>query len=838
MITMLKGEKMSKKETEPKKAESRERKATKKPVPKSVQQAMPFIGAKSDGIIALDNSNYSKLYEFEDMNFVVEAEDKQERILENYEKLLNHFQENVTLTFIIVNTKVSKEELEQDFYFQPKGDGKDELRNDYNDIVESKINDGRNDIRKKRYILVTVKCRTFEDARDMFSSIDNELNMAMKELNKTGVRILNLYERAELMNKISQGLRLVDFRTRYGQYFDYAIGSDGKPHGTGDILVKELKKSGKTFTDLVCPMTIAKAGKGNSMIMLDEERYCQSFLLTDFPQQLDTKFLTDITDIPTEMVTTVTFTPEPRKKSLRRVKERNNSIKADILKASKSAMQAGYDPEYTMPEALLEAREEAREFRKSVVTEGKRIFFATIVTSIFDTTEQAVIESRRTYEGKCSDHGIVPNKLLGQQIAGFKVSMLTGFKELSRDIMLTSESSCALFPFKILELQDKNGTFFGINPISKNMIMYNRRTSPLPNGFVFGKSGSGKSFIVKGEIISAILSSDDDIVILDPDNEYRKIAEAFGGTVIDLDRKSEFFLNPCDMDMEFEDPKADPLTEKCDYMVGLVESILGETRECSPYEVNAIHRAVKKIYEKYMSEMEALHARGVKNELGKPISFDADKCPTLVDFYNELLNDSSPESQRLCMMLEPYCIGQYDLFAHKTNLKGEPRLLVYNLKNLPAKMKEFAMKVCMTNMWTKVCHNKDKKRATRIYIDEFYLINKTEASSSTLMVYFKRIRKYFGIMTGITQDITELLSTQSSLGMLENSGFLLIMNQSPTGRDTIKHRYNVADSLIDFINEKDVGNGLIYTGRTMIPFDYHIPSTSKLYKIMTTKAGE
>lgn len=831
---------MSKKEKEPKTAgKEREQKKTKKPVPQSVQQAMPFVGAKAGGIVALDSSNYSKIYSFDDMNFVVEADDKQERILENYEKLLNHFQENVTLTFIIVNTKVSKEELEKDFYFQPKGDDKDELRKDYNEIVESKINEGRNDIRKRRYVLVTVKCRTYEDARDMFSTIDNELNMTMKELNKTGVKALNMYERAELMNKISQGLRPVSFQTRYGEYFDWVYDkNDNKWKGSGDIFDKTLKKSGKTFTDLVCPMVIAKAGKGNSMLMLDEERYCKSFLLTDFPQQLDTKFLTDITDIPTEMVTTVTFTPEPRKKSLRRVKERNNSIKADILKASKSAMQAGYDPEYTMSEALLEAREEAREFRKSVVTEGKRIFFATIVTTIFDTTEQNVIESQRAYIGKCSDHGIVPNNLLGQQVAGFKVSCLTGFKDLSRDIMLTSESSCALFPFKILELQDSNGTFFGINPISKNMIMYNRRTSPLPNGFVFGKSGSGKSFIVKGEIISAILSSDDDIIILDPDNEYRKIAEAFGGTVIDLDRKSDFFLNPCDMDMEFNDPKADPLTEKCDYMVGLVESILGESRDCSPYEVNAIHRAVKTIFEPYMTEMEALHAKGVLNEFGQPISFDAEKCPTLVDFYNVLLNDESPEAQRLCMMLEPYCIGQYDLFAHKTNLKGEPRLLVYNLKNLPAKMKEFAMKVCMTNMWTKVCHNKDKKRATRIYIDEFYLINKTETSSQTLMVYFKRIRKYFGIMTGITQDITELLSTQSSLGMLENSGFLLIMNQSPTGRDTIKHRYNVADSLIDFINEKDVGNGLIYTGRTMIPFDYHIPSTSKLYKIMTTKAGE
>lgn len=833
---------MGKDKTKPK---SEPKKSGRKAVPASVQQAMPFREMKSDGIVMLDNSNYSKLYRFEDMNFVVENDDKQEKILDNYEKLLNHFPDNVTLTFVIVNTKMSEVELKKSFYIQKKGDCLDSLRDDYNDILDLKIKEGRNDIRKARYVLVTVKTRTYEDAKDVFSSVDTQLNNTMKELNKTGVTAMKAVERAELMNKISQGLRDVSFIDRYGKYFDYVFDeSKNKITSSGDLFVKELKKSGKTFTDIVCPEVIAKAGKGNSMIMLAENRYAKSFLLPDLPPQLDTKFLTDITDIPTEMVTTVTFTPDPRKKSLRRVKERNNSIKADILKASKSAMQAGYDPEYTMSENLLEAREEARDLRKSVVTEGKRLFFVTVTSTIFGTSEEDIAESQSLYIGKCSDNGVVPNSLIGQQIAGFKVALLTGFKDLYRDIMLTSESSCALFPFKILELQDKNGCFFGINPISKTMINYNRRTSPLPNGFVFGKSGSGKSFITKGEIEGALLSSDDDIIILDPDNEYRPLVEEMkklgfeGATVIDLDRKSDYFLNPCDMDMEFDDPKADPLTEKCDFMVGLVESILGETRDCSPYEVNAIHRAVKNIFADYMRELEDLHSRGVKNEFGQSLSFVPEKCPTLVDFYNELLSDSSPEAQRLCLMLEPYCIGQYDLFAHRTNIVGEPRLLVYNLKNLPAKMKEFAMKVCMTNMWTKVCHNKDRKRATRIYIDEFYLINKTETSSQTLMVYFKRIRKYGGIMTGITQDITELLQTNSSLQMLENSGFLLIMNQSPTGRDTIQHRYNVSDALIDFVNEKDVGNGLIYTGRAMIPFDYHLPSTSKIYKINTTKAIE
>lgn len=385
---------------------------------------------------------------------------------------------------------------------------------------------------------------------------------------------------------------------------------------------------------------------------------------------------------------------------------------------------------------------------------------------------------------------------------------------------------------------DKRGHFYGINAVSKNMIMYDRKRSRLANGLIFGQSGSGKSFLTKGELIPNLLDGKDDMIILDPENEYRVIAEAFGGIVIDLEAKSDFHINPCDMSMEWDDPKASPLVEKCDYMVGLVESVLGKGRECNSYEVNVIHRCCNRMYEPYIDEMTRR-----KND-GKKQDIDTEICPTLVDFYNELLEDKSAEGNKIAMAIEPYCIGNYNLFAHKTNVRTGDRLTIFNLLYLPEKMKEMAMKVCLSNIWTRVVKNREENekyhtgKSVWVYLDEFHLFFQTESSATTIMAYFKRVRKYGGIMTGITQDVADLLRTQQGTAMFNNSGFFVFLNQSPIGRSQLQQLYGISDNLIDFIKDKPSGMGLIYNNSVLIPFDYKLPVDSELYHIMSTNPND
>lgn len=802
-------------------AKPKKQKVKKVTVPKTINQTIPLVEVLDNDIFRISENEYSKMYSFMDSNFSLDTEEGQENTLTRYEQLLSHFPDNVKLELVIINRRVSNAEVKDSFYLKLRGDGLDEYRECYNGIIDSKITEGRNDIRKSKYVILILETKNRDDVQATFSRLDSELNSAMQELNKSGVFVVSSFDRLALMDAYYKGIDTVPFKDRADKYRINDVFSS-----------KKLKEYGRTIRDVVSPVLVKKAGKGNAYIQLAEDRYARTYMLPELPPTLDTGYLSKITSIPCEMVTTVLFTVSPRVKAQKLVRKMNNDIKAQILSNSKNAMKAGYDPQYTLSETLMESQDEAKQLRKEVVTEKKRTFFVTISTTLFTKDEEEMKSMSMQYIAQNADFSIIPNPLDGQQIAGLKENALTGVTAISRDIMLVSSSACALFPLDIQEIQDKNGGFYGTNSVSHCMIMFDRRDCDLPNGLVFGRSGSGKSYITKGEMIPNFLRTNDDMIILDPDGEYVPLADAFKGTVIDLRRKGKYHINPCDLNMEYGDSEADPLAEKCDFMVSIVESILGEGRECNPLEVTAIHRATIKMYQPYIQYMDTQH------EMGKDIDIDTSRCPTLEDFYSTLLEDDSIESAKLALLIEPYCIGQYNLFAHKTNIEGDPRFLVYVLKYLPEKMKPLAMKVCLTNIWSKVCRNKNTGKATWVYLDEFYLLMQTESSATTLQTYFKRIRKYHGIMTGITQDITDLLSTLQGTGMIENAGFVLFMNQSPTGRERIQQRYRIPEAMCDFLHDKGVGQGLIYTGKTMSPFNYTLPTDTILHKLMTTKPSE
>ena len=807
-------------------------KRNKKVIARTVQEVLDFDGITEEGII-ISRGNYSKLYALVDSNFVTEPDDKQEDMLDSYTKFINRFPDNVTISIVIINKQSNEEELAESYHLAKKDDGLDEYREDYNKIIDAKIAEGHNDIQKNKYIMLTAKEKTLSDAEITFNTIDLAIQESIKVINKVGVKQLNALEHLKVMHDILCGNNgLVPFEQEFNRYFNVYKDDDEGDKITLDS--KALKRAGVSVKDLVAPQEISRVGQ---CLRLNEDRFCKSFAYADLPQSLDTDFLTKSTNLPYEMVTVIQLKPVPRKKALRSVKMMNTSIKADVIKASQQAYRNGYDPSL-MNEDLQLAQSQAFDLRNDVVNGGKKLFYATMVVTVFGESEEQIKIITEQYKSKCADFTVTPSFLLGQQVAALNTACLCGDSKIIIDRMVTDKNTCALFPFNIQELQDKRGHFYGINAISKNMAMYDRKCSRLANGLIFGQSGSGKSFFTKGEIIPNLLDGNDDMVILDPENEYRVIVEEFGGTVIDLELRSDYHINPCDMSMEWDDPKATPLAEKCDYMVGLVESILGRGRECNPYEVNVIHRACNRMYEPYIDEMNRRYKAGDKSDI------DTEICPTLEDFYNELINDDSAEGNKIAMAIEPYCIGNYNVFAHKTNIDSNARLIDFNLLYLPDKMKEMAMKVCLANIWTKIVKNKEKNerehtnKAIWVYLDEFHLFFQTESSATTIMTYFKRVRKYGGIMTGITQDVADLLRTQQGTAMFNNTGFFVFLNQSPIGRGQLQQLYGISDSLIDFIKDKPSGVGLIYNNTVLIPMNYKLPVTSKLYKLMSTNPND
>ena len=800
-----------------------------KGIARSCQDVLDFTGITQDGIVVTNNgTGFSKLYELIDSNFVTEPDSKQEEILSNYEKFVNRFPDNVDLSIVIVNKRNTKAQMIERYHVPPNGDDLDAYREDYNGIIDAKIEEGHNDISKIKYLLLTVHARSVAEAQIAFSSCEISLQDAIKVINRVGVKPVSAIERLRIMREILCGNEGIQFEEEFKRYF--AVTTDGEGNERTELDVKALKKAGVSVKDLVAPQTITKQRK---YLELDENRYCQSFAYVNLPVSLDTSFITNSTNLPYEMVTVIQLKSVPKKKALTFVKTQNVSIKADVIKASKAAYRGGYSPEL-IDENLKQAQTEAAKLREDVVNGGKKLFYATMVVTVFGKNEEELNRICDQYTAICSDFTVTPSYLIGQQVQGLNTCTLVGNSKIIIDRLLTSRDVTAMFPFNIQELQDPNGKFYGINAISKNMIMFDRKRHSLPNGLIFGQSGSGKSFLTKGEIIPLLLDGQDDMIILDPENEYRVVAEKFGGVVIDLEPKSEFHINPCDMSMEWDDPKVEPLVEKSDYMVGLVETVLGKNKECTSYEVNVIHRCCKKMYTPYMEEMKRRYDDGDFRNI------DTALCPTLVDFYRELVADGSPEGNKLANAMEQYCVGSYSLFAHHTNVRTGDRLTVFNLLSLPDKMRELAMKVCLANIWTRIVRNREENdknhtgKSIWVYLDEFHLFFKTEAQATTIMSYFKRVRKYGGIMTGITQDVSDLLRTQQGASMFSNSGFFIFLNQSTLGRRQLQDLFNISDTLIDYIKDKPSGMGLIYNNSVLIPFDYKLPNTSTIYRIMST----
>lgn len=796
----------------------------------TIQQLFPAECFFDDGIIQISADEYSKAYFMNDANFMAENEIKQDEILKNYKKILNKFPANCYITIVIVNRRETLEHLADNYHFPYQGNKTDTYCDDYNHIIDEKIAQGNNDIKKSKYILLTVKSPSYSDAVSLLGIMEGELNSAVKVINKSGVKPLNAYDRIKLMFLLLNGAER-DFDKEYAQYIKVGEKST-------DLDFALMKTHGVTAKNMISPPALVF---DNGTISIGRDRYCKSNMFVNFPQTLDTRFLTEITNIPYEMVTTIHLRNVPRKKATTLVKMQNNSIKADVIKASQQAYRNGYDPSL-MNEDLVLAQQQSKSLREDIVVRGEKMFYMTFSSTFFGKTLEELKDIQKLYELKCSDFTITPNGLMGQQKRGLLSSLLLGNRELILDRLVTGDDCCAIFPYNIQEISDPRGHFYGINALSKNMIMYDRKRSRLANGLFFGQSGTGKSFITKGEIIPNLLdmrNGEDDMIILDPENEYRVVAEAFGGNIIDLDVKGELHINPCDMNMEWDNPKASPVTEKCDFMVGLVESILGKGRECNTYEVGAIHRACQKMYEPYIEAMVERHQRGDEKSY-----IDVDIMPTLVDFYHALVEDGSAESRKVAQAIETYCVGGYNVFAHRTNIKGHSRLTVYNLLYLPEKMQEMAMKVCLSSIWNKVCENKERNaklhtnKAIWVYLDEFHLFFRTESSASTIMAYYKRVRKYGGIMTGITQDVADLLTSRQGEAMFNNTGFFIFLGQSPIGRQKIQNMWQVSDTLVDYMNEKGAGVGLIYNSLSMIPFDYTLDKTTDLYRLISTNPND
>lgn len=789
----------------------------KKRVPTDTYETIPYRGVYQNGIIEDYDGHFSKSYLIPDVNFDVEEEQRQETMIVDYEKLLNAIDNKMTGQLLVINRNIDPDEVRNNILFKPKSDGLNEYRSEFNNFIMSILSEGHNNMVKEKYWTVSTEASDIMEANDILKRADRTINSVLNKICHIQVNPCTIKERLGLIYDI--------YNSQAQLSFDKKVAEHLTPNG--DLDMKSLAKMGVHSKSLVSPDYFDfKPNGSNSTFRLSENLYGMTVFIDSLPTTMSTAFLNTITDMACNMIASVTFEQVAQGDAAKMIKNKLNAINNQINKQQMDAAREGITNTGATSAELENQRDATTDLIMEIAQRNQRIFKATVLVTIFAPNPQALKNQYETLRGLVQTF-LCQTRVLGRlQEPAFNMCLPLAQSLLPQKRVLTTESSCAFWPFSVTDLNQKDGLVYGINPESNNMIRYNRKSGKNYNAIVLGESGSGKSFIVKEEIAQKYFSTDEKIIIIDPQGEYVKFVEALGGTVITVSQNSHHHLNPLDMDVQYAGSGEDPRPVKCAEIEALVGVMLGSEALLGPIESNIIHKVGTNMYRGYYRHMQEMVKQG--------ITCDRNAMPTLRDFYEDMVAMNEPQAQLLAQAIENYCIGSYAIFSERTDVDVNARLICYDVSDLKGQLNELGMHVCMTSAINTMIANGRHNQWTSLYIDEAHLYTKTKSAAGALKTLYKTIRKFKGMPTIITQNINDLLANENAEALLTNSSFILMMNQSPTDRAILADMYQISPKLLEYITDQSYGHGLLYNGRTFVPFENLFPQ-GKLSEIMTSQ---
>lgn len=783
-------------------------------VPKTSQGTIPYRAAYDNGIIEIEQGIFSKSYFIDDVNFKIASQNDQDDIFLKYGDMLNMFDHNEKIEVTVFNRSVVREKFEQEVLMENKYDGLDEYRQESNEILLEKMSEGKNNITKERYLTLTIEAKDYDDAVNTFVHRDAEISAAIKRINGSETSPLNLTERLSVLYDI--------YNPNASEPLAQQKVIKGKTVSSFDV--EELKKQGLTTKDAIAP-TVIRFNNDNTLL---GETYAQTLFLQGLPSFLSTDFMSELNDLPFNLLTTVHFNSMRQDKAMSLIKRQIVNINSNVIDKQKRASKSGYSADLISPE-LLRAKDEADKTLSDMTSRNQKMFYVTFVLTHFADDIEMLKEQLTQILTVSQKHMVRLAKLNMQQEVGFNASLPLGVNKLETKRLLTTETASLFIPFSAQELSQNGGIYYGLNAVSHNLILFDRTKSQNANGIILGTPGSGKSFSAKREIISVLLNTNDDVYIVDPEREYAPLAELFGGEVVRIAAGSKVYLNPMDMDLNYANDD-DPVTLKADFICSLCETILGGKYGLSQSQNSIIDRCVRQIYQPYLNWLNQHPEKG---------SCDLKHMPTLRLLYDVLLRQPEPEAKQIALALERYATGSLDTFAHTTNVDVKKRFVVYDIKDVGSGMKEVGLQICLNDIWNRTISNKQKyNKRTWFYIDEFYLLTQTDSSAKFLQEIFKRTRKWGGVPTGITQNVEDMLVSKEARSIIANCQFVMMLNQAPTDKQELAKMFNISPAQLSYITNADTGQGLIYTGKSIVPFIDKYPTNTKTYAAMTTKLDD
>lgn len=784
-------------------------------IPKTVQKTIPYKAIYRNGIIEDYDGKFSKSYFLEDVNFTIAAQNEQEVIFERFGEFLNMFSHDVKFQINIFNRNVDKDKFYDNVLLKHKRDGLDEYRDEMNHIMISKINEGRNNLMKEKYLTATIEAEDIESATGVFARLDTEISLAIKRINQADTFPMTIEERLNILYDI------------YNPFADIPFSAKERidEENVDFFSVDMLQKYGLTSKDVIGPSAITF----NADHFICDDVYGRVLFLDTLPAYLSTNLLSEITEMSCGMLTSIHYAPIQQDKAVRLLKNQMVNINANIIDQQKKAARSGY---YSggglLSPDLMKSQEEASKLIEDMTSRNQKMYYVTVTVALFAESLDDLNKQTKTLISNAGKYLVSFKKLQYQQEPGLTTVLPLACNKIYAERMLTTETASLFIPFTAQELAHKNGMYYGLNAVSHNLILYNRTNANNANGVILGMPGSGKSFAAKREMLNVALATEADVFIIDPEREYAAMAELLGGEVVRIAPGSTTHINPFDMDVNYAD-NDDPITLKSDFISSLCETIIGGRYGLSPIQKSVIDRCVRQVYIPYMEFM---------NTQPSAVTCDYEHAPTLKEFYNALLEQPEMEAQNLALALEIYCEGSLDTFAYHTNVDVTKRFVVYDIKDIGSGMKELGLQVCLNDIWNKTIANKKKNKRTWFYIDEFYLLTQTASSARFLQQIYKRARKWGGVPTGITQNVEDLLSSKEARGIINNCDFIMMLNQSPLDGQELARMLNISATQMSYITNASAGQGLLYTGKSIVPFLDKYPTNTKTFKVMTTKMDD
>ena len=746
-----------------------------------------------DGICRVNDTFYTKTVQFQDINYQLSQNEDKTAIFEGWSDFLNYFDSSIRFQLSFLNLSASQDGFSRNIVIPLKQDGFDDVRQEYSDMLQNQLSKGNNGLAKTKYLTFGIDGENIRTAKPRLERIETDILNNFKRLGVTAAPMSGA-DRLRLFHAIFH----MDGQETFRFSWDW------------------LAPSGLSTKDFIAPSSFEF--RNGRMFRMGKKFGAASFVQIMAPE-LNDRMLADFLDMESSQIVNLHIQSVDQVSAIKTVKRKITDLDRAKIEEQKKAVRAGYDMDI-IPSDLATYGNEAKKLLQDLQSRNERMFLVTFLVVNTADSQRQLDNNVFQASSIAQKHNCQLVRLDFQQEEGLMSSLPLGVNQVEIQRSLTTSSTAIFVPFTTQELfqNGKEALYYGLNALSNNLIMVDRKALKNPNGLILGTPGSGKSFSAKREISNVFLATNDDILIADPEAEYYPLVQRLGGQVIKISPTSRQYVNPMDLNLDYSDDES-PLSLKVDFLLSFCDIVVGSKDGLQPVEKTVIDRCVRLVYRQYLEDP-------------RP-----ENMPVLEDLYNLLLKQEEKEAHFIATALEIYVTGSLNVFNHQTNVDIDNRIVCYDIKELGKQLKQLGMLVIQDQVWNRVTVNRAAGRTTRYYVDEFHLLLKGELASWSVEIW-KRFRKWGGIPTGITQNIKDLLASREIENIFENSDFIYMLNQAAGDRQILAKQLNISPHQLSYVTHSGEGEGLLFYGNVILPFVDRFPKDTELYRLLTTKPQE